>query len=50
MDYLKNAEKLANDVAADEMETAASGAAVIRLLSDLELVLAGGGEPTPEWP
>ena len=50
MDYLKNAEKLANDVAAEENETAASGAAVIRLLDDLELVLAGGGDNVPTWP
>lgn len=50
MDYLKNSEMLANDVAAEENETAATGAAEIRLLNDLELVLAGGGDPTPDWP
>ena len=50
MNYLKNAEKMANDVAAEEMETAATGAAAIRLLDDLELVLAGGGDGTVTWP
>lgn len=50
MDYLKNADKLANDVAAEEKETAATGAAEIRLLNDLELVLAGGGDGVPTWP
>ena len=51
MDYLRNSEKLANDVATEEQnESAATGAAEIRLLNDLELVLAGGGDGIPGWP
>jgi hypothetical protein len=45
MDYLKN-----DDILADEKETAATGAAEIRLLNDLELVLAGGGDGIAGWP
>lgn len=50
MDFLKMTSKLANDVAAEQMETAATGAAEIRLLNDLELVLAGGGDGVVTWP
>jgi hypothetical protein len=50
MNYLKLADRIANDVAAEQNETAAHEAAEIRLLSDLELVAAGGGDATPDWP
>ena len=52
MDYLKKSEDLVTDAGrgSSENETAARGAAEIRLLNDLELVLAGGGDITPTWP
>ena len=51
MDYRKIAEDiLVDDVARAENETATQKAAEIRLLSDLELVLAGGGDGTVSWP
>ena len=50
MNYLKFADRIANDVAAEQNETAAREAAEIRLLNDLELVLAGGGEGLVGWP
>ena len=50
MDFLKKTELLANDVSDEQKETAATGAAEIRLLNDLELVLTGGGDGFPTWP
>lgn len=51
MDYRKLADTLlADDILERENETAAQRAAEIRSLSDLEMVLAGGGDTVPTWP
>jgi hypothetical protein len=51
MDYRKNAEEnFANDLRDGQNDSAAKMAAEIRLLNDLELVLASGGDGTPTWP
>jgi hypothetical protein len=51
MDYRKIAdESLADDLRDAQNEPAAKVAAEIRLLNDLELVLASGGEIVPTWP
>ena len=51
MNYRELADTLLADRSVErENESAALGAAEIRVLSDLELVLAGGGDPVLEWP
>ena len=51
MDYRKIADTTAaNDLRDDQNESAAKAAAEIRLLNDLELVLASGGDIVPTWP
>ena len=51
MDHLKKSEETAvENRRAREDESAAPRAAEIRLLDDLELVLAGGGDMIPTWP
>lgn len=50
MNYLKVADRIANDVATEQNGTAAREAAEIRLLNDLELVAVGGGDGEPDWP
>ena len=51
MDFRKFADSLSTrEIAERENDPAAQRAAEIRLLNDLELVLAGGGDPVPQWP